>query len=58
MSFLKTLADSGQAILCTYAIFLLCAVVILATYSQCSIHQPSAKLSQVSDGMLLLRKGE
>jgi ATP-binding cassette subfamily G (WHITE) protein 2 (SNQ2) len=57
MSFLRTLADNGQAILCTYVHSLLCTVVILITYSECSIHQPSAELFQVFDRMLLLRKG-
>ncbi|KAF9555496.1 pleiotropic drug resistance ABC transporter [Agrocybe pediades] len=45
MAFLRSLADNGQAILCTYCT------------SHSYIFQPSAELFEVFDRLLLLRKG-
>ncbi|EAU85334.2 ABC transporter [Coprinopsis cinerea okayama7 len=49
VSFLRSLADQGQAILCTFA--------SVDGFIPLRIHQPSAELFQVFDRMLLLKKG-
>jgi len=55
VSFLRHLADQGQAVLCTYVALNVYGRVRADAASR--IHQPSAELFQVFDRMLLLRKG-
>jgi ATP-binding cassette subfamily G (WHITE) protein 2 (SNQ2) len=56
ISFLRFLADSGQAILCT-CVFVYLSYPVFYRILDFSIHQPSAELLQKFDRLLLLRKG-
>jgi len=55
VSFLRSLADSGQAILCTLVLSFFSSNLRFTLSLR--IHQPSAELFQVFDRVLLLKKG-